>query len=128
MRWDNAMDAVLARLRGDSALLDALGGDRITRADASAAPQVPGVTWEVTGTRRRETEEVVFTRWEVRAPTLAGEVAVEERLWANLDRTTVETVGGISMTLELLDSRDVPDAGAGVVQRTLEFRFAVPRG
>lgn len=125
MRWDDTINAVLGRLRSDTTLTDALGGDRITRADTSATPQIPGITYQVTSSRRGENEETVFTRWDLRAPTLAEVVTIEERLHADLDRTGMETLSGLPMWLEHVDAWDVPEAGAGVVQRTVLFRFRV---
>ena len=126
MRWDDAIQAVLARLRADSALLAALGGDRITRADSSA-PQVPGVVYQVTSARRSENEETIFTRWDMRAATLEDLMAVEARLNANLDRQRPEMVEGLSMWPEFVDAWDVPETPAGTVHRTALFRFTVPR-
>jgi hypothetical protein len=124
MRWDDALAAVLQRLRSDTELMDALGGDHIVRADGTAPP-VPGITYEVTSSRRRENDEVVFTRWDVRAPTLAGVVAVERRLHEDLDRTVPETVSGVPMWLEYVDAWDVPGEPAGTVHRTVLFRFTL---
>ncbi len=124
MRWDEALAAALQRLRSDTELIDALGGDHIVRADANTPP-VPGITYEVTSSRRRENDEVVFTRWDVRAPTLAEVVAVEERLHENLDRTLPETVSGVPMWMEHVDAWDVPQAPAGTAHRTVLFRFTL---
>ena len=125
MRWDDAMNAVLERLRSDTTLMAALGGDRITRADSSTTPQVPGIIYQVTSSRRRENDETVFTRWDVRAATLGDAVTIEERLQANLDRADPETLGGLPMWLQHVDGWDAPEAGAGVVQRTVLYRFTV---
>ena len=125
MRWDDTINAVLDRLRSDTELITALGGDRITRADSSVTPQVPGITYQVTSSRRGENEESVFTRWDVRAPPVGEAVTIEERLHADLDRSGMETLAGIPMWLEHVDGWDVPDAGSGVVQRTVLFRFRV---
>lgn len=127
MRWDDTIGAVLQRLRADSALLAAVGDENIARADSAAAPPVPGITYQVTSSRRRENDEMVFTRWDVRAPTLAGVVTIEERLRANLDRVVPETLNTLPMWLEYVDAWDVPEAPAGVVQRTVLFRFSVLR-
>ncbi len=125
MLWNEAMDAVLQRLRSDTGLTDVLGGDGIVRAGASTTPPVPGVAYQVTSSRRLENEEVVFTRWDVRAPTLADAVAIEERLQANLDRTLPEVLGDLPMWLEYVDGWDVPDAADGVVHRSVLYRFTV---
>lgn len=123
MRWDDAINAVLDRLRSDTALIDALGGDRIARADGSVTPQVPGITYQVTSSRRAENEETVFTRWDLRAPTTGEVVTIEERLQADLDRAVPETVNGVPMWLEYVDGWDVPESPAGTVHRTVLYRF-----
>lgn len=129
MRWDDAIEAILQRLAADAALTGALGGaGRIVRADGSAAPPVPGITYQVTSSRRRENDELVYTRWDLRAPTLAGVVTLEERLGAHLDRRVPETLGGMEAWLEHLDAWDVPESPAGVIHRTALFRITVPRG
>lgn len=127
MRWDEAINAVLQRLSNDAVLTDAVGSGHVVRASESTSPPVPGVVYEVTSSQQRENEEVVFTRWDVRAATMDEVVAIEERLRANLDRTLPETVSGLPMWLEYVDGWDVPGAPAGIVQRTVLFRFTVLR-
>ncbi|MBV9772653.1 MAG: hypothetical protein JO040_01805 [Gemmatimonadetes bacterium] len=127
MRWDEAITAVMQRLNDDAVLTAALGSDHIVRASESTSPPLPGVVYQVTSSQQRENEEVVFTRWDMRAATLDEVVAIEERLRANLDRTLPETVSGLPMWLEYVDGWDVPEAPAGTAQRTVLFRFTVLR-
>lgn len=127
MRWDDAISAVMQRLDNDAALTAAVGSGNIIRAHESTTPPVPGVIYQVTSSQQRENEEVVFTRWDMRAPTLGEVVTIEERLRANLDRTLPEVVSGLPMWLEYVDGWDVPETPSGVAQRTVLFRFTVLR-
>jgi hypothetical protein len=119
---------VLGRLAADAALQTALGTGTVAHAQQDATPSVPGVTWAVTGNWLTDIEEVAFTRWDVRAATLGGVIAIERRLRADLDRRYPEDVGGTEVLLEYVNGQDVCDApGSGVFQRAVWYRFTVSR-
>lgn len=136
MRADDVIQAFVAALEGDSALMALVGTHPLTgapnifRAGANREPQIPSVEWRrVSDTLAENTEPMLF-QFDVWAKAGAGRqaysnaMAIEARLRAVLHRDGANlTLGGIPMLASLDDSRDHEDPEPGVVHTSLDFRF-----
>jgi hypothetical protein len=129
VRADDVIQAFVAALEGDAALITALGGEFIYRAGANRAPQIPSVEWRrITGTKAESTEPVTF-QIDVWARGYAAAVAIEERLDAVLNREGgLVTLNGLTMFAAMEDYRDHEDPEPGVVHTSQDYRFEPAKG
>lgn len=122
MRWDVALDAIIARVKTDPELLRALGGARI-RETADGKPEFPSVTHLVVSGPLRENTERMVMQWDLWARAEETARTIERRLRALLHRDLPELVGDVPMWLQLVDRRDHDDPEPGTVHRSLDFAF-----
>lgn len=126
MRADDVIQAFVAALEGDEALITALGGEHIYRAGANREPQIPSVEWRrITNGIAENTEPMLF-QFDVWARGYAAAMAIEARLRAVLlprQGSGAITLGGLPMLAELDDSRDHEDPEPGVVHTSLDIRY-----
>ena len=127
MRSDDVVQAVMARLRGDTALVTALGGPRIYRSGANRQPQIPSLEWTIISDVYREGTERVLMQFDSWTRGYAQAVAVEGRVRTLLHRELPEDFGGLLMWAQYSDSRDHEDPEPGVIHRSADFTFEPAR-
>jgi hypothetical protein len=127
VRAGDVVQAVVARLRADAALVAALGGERIYRNGAFREKEIPSVEWFVVAAPPAENTVAVLMQLDVWATSYAQAETIAARLLANLHRELPEPVAGLPMFLQYRDRRDYPDADPGVVRVSLDFVFEPAR-
>lgn len=125
MRWADALDAVLQRLRADETLTLALDGGELTRAGIVQPPEVPGITYRLAGSWPLEGAEAVLVEWEIRATGEAQALAIEERMRTLLHTPLAESWGGVALLLERTNARDAAAAAPAVLHRVLSYKLTV---
>lgn len=124
MRWHTVISAVVAALKGDSALVAALGSaSRIDRIEATATRVIPSVRYTVVSDVEEEVMNPIILQLDYWAADRAQAATIEQRIRAVLNRPTRRTFGGIDMETSFDGARDSSDPDAGVVHRQIDFRF-----
>lgn len=123
MKWDAVMQVVVDELRSDSALVVALGGQRVARMVDRDEVVPPAVRWTLIADTEQEVMNPLLVQLDYWATSMASAATIERRIRRVLSRRVRRTVGGIEMATLFEDARDMPDPGVGVVHRSLDFRF-----
>lgn len=121
--WGHVVQAVVAELRGDAAIISALGGEHIFRAHDTRDMQIPSVTWIVISTVKRENTVIVDIQIDIWAHGVPALVELEGRVLHLFDHDLPVTLNGLDMWSTLTEGFDVPDPDPGVAHRGLRFAF-----
>ncbi len=121
-RADEALAALAARVRTDTALVAALGGPRVYRAGEKRAPEVPSVEYRVVFGRLDEAFEPVLTQWDVFAWDQDTMQTVVERLRRLLHWVGWRTINGVALNSRYEEMRDHDSQESGIIHRSIDFR------
>jgi hypothetical protein len=109
MRWEAALEALLARVGSDPRILEILGGAHVHHEADIREYRVPSVVYSVIHFGEDEVFEPLLVQWGAIAPT-SQIAALRNRLRRLVTAPTERTVGGVWMTMEFQD-------GSGRVHR-----------
>lgn len=123
MRWDDVAQAIVTALNADAGLTTALGGQHVYPGSAARAHRVPSVEYVVIFDRYSESLNPMLFQIDYWAKGTAQGVAIEERLRAVLHSDVRRTFAGVDCATLYDDSRTHDHPEAGVVHRSLDFRF-----
>lgn len=128
MKWPAVVEALLARLEADAALLALIGSvAAITQQEDGRELRVPSVEYLIVSDAEVETTERVLVQWDLFGRTTEAAVDLERRLRQLLTARMPVSVGGVAMWMLYQGSRTHADAGRGVKHRSFDVLY-MPAG
>jgi hypothetical protein len=122
MRYPEVVAALVAEIQADSAIISALGGNRIYPSDDAHAGSVPSIGYtEITDTEDENFEDIRI-QWDVFG-TDAQVVTIERLLRARVTSRSPKTVQGVAMWMVFIAGRRIPAAEPGLKHRTFDASY-----
>ena len=129
MMWPEVIQAWVALMNADAALIAALGGQHIYPAQAARAVRVPSVEYSLVSDIEEESFNPIIVQVDYWAKGTAASATIERRIRRLTHRDTARTLGSLRLWTRYLDSRSHQyPAELGVVHRSLDFEFTPVRG
>lgn len=126
MRWDVALDAMLAALRADADLMADLVDRKRLRQEEAGALDLPALTYLVVDGEEAENVETMLTRWSVWGTSRDQTIRMERRFRAVLVADTPIVVGGVAIWSEIQAARDLAEPGS-TTRRSLDLHHEFAR-